>query len=324
MTRWKAIKIAASITATAVALYFVLQQITVDDLKRLPGGIAPGYLIAAFGLYLLANYVRALRYRLLLGGKIGSGRLLEVVVTQNFFNTFLPLRAGEVSYLYMVHGSGAVTPGANLASLLGARLLDLVTALMIPLAMLPFSAAWDHEDSAVRGLAVVAVVVAAGIAGITALGIWQSERIARGFERRAARGTGRWHRGLGHAADTVRALGGLRSGRVLLPVLLLSFACWMFLYLESATILKGAGLPVSIADGIFVNCFPMLAAMTPLYMFGGFGLFEGSVVFGLTLVGIPVEVAVATSLLAHVAELSFITLSAAPMPLLALYRARRR
>ncbi|HTM19507.1 MAG TPA: lysylphosphatidylglycerol synthase transmembrane domain-containing protein [Kofleriaceae bacterium] len=323
MNRWTAIKVAAAIVATAVAMYFVLSQVSVDDLEALPHRIDPAYLALAFGLYLTANVARALRYRVLLGKRIGTARLLQVVFTQNFFNSFLPLRAGEVSYLVMVHQSGTVKPGANLASLVGARLLDFLAALLIPLAALPLTAAWDHPEHSVRGLAAIAAGAAGAIALFAALAIWQSARLARWLERRGERGEGRWHRGLRHLADAVRALAELRSGRVLLPVLALSFGCWLLLYLASATILHGAGLPISTADGVFVNGLPSLVSMTPLYMFGGFGLFEGTVVFGLTLVGVPTEQAVSTSLLAHVAELSMIILPALPMPLVAAYRARR-
>jgi uncharacterized membrane protein YbhN (UPF0104 family) len=118
------VQVAAAVAASWLIGYFVLRQLSFRDLAQLARGASLQLLALGFLCYLGANALRAWRFRALTDDKIPFIKLLRTVVVQNFFNTFLPFRAGEVSYLVMVHRTGVVTPGSNLASLLGARVLD--------------------------------------------------------------------------------------------------------------------------------------------------------------------------------------------------------
>ena len=104
----------------------VVSRLSWKDVSALWFTARPGYLAWGFCAYFLANVLRSWRFRALTGGQISTRIMLRTVMVQNILNTFLPLRAGEVSYLYMVHKSGVVKVGDNVGSLLGARVLDLL------------------------------------------------------------------------------------------------------------------------------------------------------------------------------------------------------
>jgi uncharacterized protein (TIRG00374 family) len=306
------LSLVAAALATLVIGYFVVQQVSWRDVAALRAASDVRFLALGFAAYTLSNVLRALRFRALTGDRISARLLLRTVIVQNLLNTFLPLRAGEASYLYMVHRTGTVGPGDNVGSLLGARVLDLLAALLIPAVTLPLSKA-----SSVQGvpLAWLAALPLFGVLAL-ALAIRRAEALASFIAARAD-GSRVWlNRALSMASDVLRSLAKLRGTSLLGRVSLLTLVCWISIYASGYFTLLGVGLELPFFDCVFAYCFPVIASMTPFYMLGGFGVFEGSIGVGLNLVGVPLSVAMTAALAAHVAELLFVLLPA-PLTLLA-------
>lgn len=300
------LQLAVVLLVMLIVGYFVVQHLDFRSFAQLWGAADLRLLAAGFAAYLLADLLRARRFRALTGDRISTLAFLRAVVIQNFLNTFLPLRAGEASYLFMVHRSGTVKPGENLASLLGARALDAVTALLIPLVTLPLSSAWAAEGRTFVWFAAAAALATATLA----LGIWRAEAVADWLLRRADSRSKLLERALRLGADALRALAQLRRASLLGRVGALTIGCWVLIYLSGYFSLLGVGVRLGFWDSLFAYSFPMIASMTPFYMLGGFGVFEGSVGVGLKLVGVPLQVGMAAGVLLHVAELAFVTLPA--------------
>src|SRR3954453_22500111 len=102
--------------ASLVVGAMVVSSLSLKDISSLLATAQPAYLVLGLGTYFLANVLRARRFRALTGDQIPTRVMLRTVIVQNILNTFLPLRAGEVSYLYMVHRSGVVKAGDNVGS----------------------------------------------------------------------------------------------------------------------------------------------------------------------------------------------------------------
>lgn len=310
----KLLSLLAAIVATVVVGYFVLQQLQWSDLVALRATSDLRFLALGFLAYFGANLLRAARFRALTGDRIASGLFLRTVIIQNLLNTFLPLRAGEASYLYMVHKSGAVKPSDNISSLLGARILDLLAALLIPALALPLSQARSKSGLPLGWLLAVPLV---GIA-LLALGLSRAEALAAFIAARGARmqRPRAWlKRSLQLTSEILLSLGQLRSGRLLGRVTLLTASCWALIYVCGYFSLIGVGLRLPFFDCVFAYSFPVIISMMPFYMLGGFGVFEGTLGVGLNLIGVPLGLATAASLALHVAELAFIVLPA-PLTLL--------
>jgi uncharacterized membrane protein YbhN (UPF0104 family) len=311
MNRRKLLQLLLALVVTVAAGWFVLSRLSFGDLKELAKGFDRGLLALGFLMYLGTNLLRALRFRLLLEEAAATSAFFRIVVVQNFMNTFLPLRAGEISYFYMVHRMG-ITPGKNLGSLLAARALDFLSALIIPVAFAPFA-----RGLAVSGQSLVwaAAFTALLIAGFVVL-LGSAASLADWITAHLVSKRPLVVRGVTLLGDTLRAIGALRARRVLLRVTLLSLGGWALIYGVGYVLLTGAGLALPLADGLFAYGFPTLVSLTPVYMFGGFGLFEGSVGTGLSLVGVPLGTALAVGLLLHVAELLYIALPMLVVPML--------
>jgi uncharacterized membrane protein YbhN (UPF0104 family) len=305
------------VVASVVIGSLVVSRLSWKDLSDLWLTARPGYLSLGFATYFLANVLRARRFRALTGDQIATRTMLRTVIIQNILNTFLPLRAGEVSYLYMVHKSGVVKAGDNVGSLLGARVLDLLAALALPLVALPFSRAWRAEGHAFLWFATLAAAAAVGFA----VGIWRAEPLASFFRQRAQTRHAWLNRGLSVLGDVLSALAQLRNATLLGRVAALTLGCWILVYLSGFVSLIGIGIRIPFADAIFAYSFPTVASMTPFYMLGGFGVYEGSFGVGLHLAGVSLSSAMASALVLHVAELLFVV-GLAPVALLLGLKAR--
>jgi len=299
--------VGASLVVGAV----VVSSLSWKDIASLGATAQPGYLVLGLGTYFLANVLRARRFRALTGDQIPTRLMLRTVIIQNIFNTFLPLRAGEVSYLYMVHRSGLVKAGDNVGSLLGARALDLLAALALPLAALPLSHAWSAQGHPFMWFAIVAATAALGFG----LAIWRAEPLARFLAGQAQNRRPWLNRVLSLGSDMLGSLAQLRRATLLGRVSGLTLGCWCLVYFSGYLNLLGVGIRVPIGDAVFAYSFPTIASMTPFYMLGGFGVYEGSFGAGLHLAGVPLSRAMASGLALHVAELVFV-LSLAPVALL--------
>jgi uncharacterized membrane protein YbhN (UPF0104 family) len=117
-------------------------------------------------------------------------------------------------------------------------------------------------------------------------------------------------KGLSIGSDALRSFNQLRQGHVVGRVAALTFGCWGLIYLCGYASLLGVGIDVRFWDGLFAYSFPMIASMTPFFMLGGFGVFEGSIGVGLHLIGVPLNTAMAGAVLLHFAELLYVLLPA--------------
>ncbi len=311
MKAHKLLSLLLGVVASVAVGSVVVSRLHWKDLLELWTTARPAYLALGFGVYALANVLRARRFRALTGDQIATSTMLRTVIIQNILNTFLPLRAGEVSYLYMVHKSGVVKAGDNVGSLLGARVLDLLAALALPLVALPFSRAWLAEGHTFLWFA----TLAAASALCLAFGVWRAAPLARFFRQRAQTQHAWLNRGLNMLGDVLIALAQLRNATLLGRVAALTLGCWTLVYLSGYVSLIGIGIRIPFADAIFAYSFPTIASMTPFYMLGGFGVYEGSFGVGLHLAGVSVDTAMASALVLHVAELLFV-LCLAPVALL--------
>jgi uncharacterized membrane protein YbhN (UPF0104 family) len=289
----------------------VVSSLSWTDVTALWATANPAYLGLGLVTYFAANVLRARRFRALTGDQIPTRTMLRTVIIQNILNTFLPLRAGEVSYLYMVHKSGVVKAGDNVGSLLGARVMDLLAALALPLVALPFSNAWSAEGHPFLWFASIAAVAASGFA----IGVSRAEPLARFFAMRSQTRRAWLNRLLKLIADVLGSLAQLRRASLFGRVSGLTLACWTLVYVSGYFNLLGVGVRVPFPDAIFAYSFPNIASMTPFYMLGGFGVYEGSFGMGLHLTGVPLGTAMASGLVLHVAELLFV-LGLAPIALL--------
>ena len=247
-----------------------------------------------------ATYLfRAARFQVLLAERrTAIGRMYSVACVHGMLNHLLPMRFGEVSYLYLVRRAFGVSLGEAAVSLLVARLFDYMvvsTIFMIAavrvLPELPGGVGWY-------------LVGAAALAALAVLGLILAVRLSHRLQTWGARIRQERRRGVlswvGQKLDEVaRAFDSASRARVYMRVLGLSVLVWGGVFGTFYCLLRGLGFGVSPWLAIVGGTFAVLTSVLPLSGVGSFGTLEAGWTAGFLLIGFEREQAIASGFAVH-------------------------
>lgn len=119
------------LTVSSALLYIVLSKAGIEQVSSILKSMSPTAFISAILLYIFAQFISTLRWRLLLPGVLGIRKLFSLYMIGSFFNTLLPGLIGgdavKALYLYKVTGKGSL----SLASVFMDRYLGFIMLMMI-------------------------------------------------------------------------------------------------------------------------------------------------------------------------------------------------
>ena len=119
---------------SAVFVVLLLRQVDGGELRDALGAAGPGWLAAGFGVYLVALWLRGLRWRLVLRGTadLSTNDATALVVIGYAANNVLPVRIGELVRAQLLHDRHGADRLAGLGTIVVERVLDgLVLALFL-------------------------------------------------------------------------------------------------------------------------------------------------------------------------------------------------
>ena len=263
----------------------------------------------AFLCYCGVNLMRMESISLILGGKVPRRRVLSLVFLQNFFNVLFSF-SGDAAYVFLLKRRGTVTLGENLASLLAAKILDFFT-----LTSVFFGFVMISGIPALSSLRAPSALIFAASVSLAALSFARPSVLPAlvagagsvvGIGARPA-----FLRVLKQAQEIAGGFSFFRSRRVAGRVALTTLCNWFLTFLSGFLLLRGVGVTIGFGATLFAYTFPIAAGLTPAFVLGGFGSYEGAFAFGLTRVGIAAGQAIASSVALHVQELGFLLVLAA-------------
>jgi hypothetical protein len=299
----------------AVSLLFVALLLWRVDFVELGDAFTdaqPAWLAVAFGVYLVALWVRGARWRLALRGttRISTNDATALVVIGYAANNVLPMRIGELVRVQLLHERHGADRARTLGTIGLERILDgLVLAL--------FLAATIALAGGNATLQVLAAVMGAGFVALTLGLMLLGPRLARDPElatRLLAFAPGRL-RGL-IAPQLARLLEGLtavRGAGAWTAIVVVSATSWA---LEAAMyLLVGVGMGLDLDAPLYLAvCGAANLAIAVPWTSGGIGPFEllareTTVVFGTTIaVGTAYAIALHALLLIPVVLLGLLLL----------------
>lgn len=106
-------------------VWLLLSQIEIKDIPMAIGGIPKLDLIISFVLYTLAIFFKSARFKIILRSDIGLGRIFSIVSLYMFFANILPMRAGELSYMYLLKREDNTSGTKSFASLIVGAVADM-------------------------------------------------------------------------------------------------------------------------------------------------------------------------------------------------------
>ncbi|MCC6191957.1 MAG: flippase-like domain-containing protein [Anaerolineales bacterium] len=257
------------------------------------------YLVPGIGLIWLGLYLRALSWRAILGHQVTYRRVYDAMNEGYLLNNLLPFRLGEFGRAYLISRGSSIPAYQALSSVVVERVIDLIMAVVLLLAFLPYVIGLDLARSAALSSVLLGVAALAGLV-VTARQQARVVRLARAvLERLPGLHAQRW------AARLEAALAGLSVFQD--PRRALAAGGWSFLAWVAAGLgawftllafLPGA-TPVM---GFVVLTVVALAAAVPSLP-GSAGVFELTIVTVLAVFGIDNNRALSFGLIFHAQQI---------------------
>lgn len=311
---------------------FLLRQINLQSLAQLILAIKPGYLLAGAGLYLIKALFRAYRFWRLRSQPTatplakpaakptakptakpmaGFTRMLRITLASSLASQVLPLKLGELTYVYLLKKERSASISQGLSSLLVVRLFDL---LAIALLFIVFSLALRTPQSLTVAFGWILAFIGLLLGIITAVLV-----VAR-FDRKIFGFAGRFGK-LQKFALFIRLRDGLsgifghlrqfRPSETLEWVALaagewlVNFMVFQVILLGMLPGIPGMGLAPHFYDTVVSVTFSALASVLPINSFGNFGTQEAGWTAGLMLLGYAQPAAIYSGFATHLLTLAY-------------------
>ena len=286
------LKILARLVVSAALLYFVLSSIDLTALWQRVKGISPGWILLALTSYVFIQVVTVWRWHRLLRAQhvdVATGTLRESVWVSLFFNNFLPSNIG--GDFVRIADTAAAAGSKTLATtvVLVDRVLGL-TAMVLVASFGAFAASvmgihvpgarWLWIGSAVGVLLAIPVIA---IPKLTADMLRPLRLLKRPWVDERVR---RLEDAINRFRETPSAVVGAFAGALVVQITIVAF------YLLTA---QGLAVPIPLLLGAVLIPVSLAVQMAPLSI-NGFGVREAVFAFFFRRFGLPIDAAVALSL----------------------------
>jgi glycosyltransferase 2 family protein len=298
----------AGFTLGLLLLVFLLRQINLQQLLQLVGSIQPAYLLLGGLLYFAKAVVRSLRF-MRVNQSIPSHfmRMLRLTFATSLASQVLPLKIGELSYVYLLNKDYRASVPTGLSSLLVIRLVDLLSISLLFIAIT--LGVGIPADLAVyfRAILVFMAVLLVMIVGLLLLP-GRDLRFLSAIPRPGP--LAEWeHKPLVQKVmhGIQNFLAGLEQYRATQYLEWTGLGCleWLINYAAFYVLLLGIGMQVTFFATVVCVTFAALASVLPLNSFGSFGPMEAGWATGLVLMGYPPDIAITSGFATHLLTLGY-------------------
>ncbi len=295
-------RIILPILITAGIVLLLLLQISLRDLYTLLRTIDPLWLALGSFAYLLANLLRAIRFRWLIHSKdIPFPDLFRITSFYHLSLMVLPSKLGELSYPYLLNKMSGRNVTEGLASLVVSRVYDFFIILLILL----FVFIRYQTLFRVNPFFLIPVVIFLILLMILVffyigrLLKWFSNILGKIFNRPGRNASFvSWIRQkmdeMAEDSDSIKAR------KTYFPVTLTSVASWVMIFSVFYAYMKGFGVEVSSTRLILGSTIAVIGNALPVSGIGNWGTLEAGWAAGFLMVGLSKEKAITTGFGIHI------------------------
>ena len=295
----KNLKIALSFLIVALLFYFLFRNSDPDlFLKYLSEGNKP-LIAAGVAVYLLAFFVRAMRWKVLLR-HIGSFKVPElapVIVAGYAVNNVLPVRIGEIVRAAIAGKIFKISIPAAFASVFVERVFDGLTIALILSATLFFYPFQENMQTLAWGASLIfALLFLFALSAAFSSKPLEFVRFLRSKAPKLSMPL------FDFAEKFLKGAASLDSWQKIFATFFLSMCVWACELLVYLLIVKAFGVEIPFVGCLVMLCaanLGMLAAPTP----AGLGVFQGAIVFALESFNVPYEQRMAVAVILHAAQI---------------------
>ena len=277
--------------------YLALRGVDYDELWQALRASHPWWLLPALAALAAGIGLRAVRWWSLFApdSRPPLAAVAKALLLGYFFNSILPLRAGEAARVLWLRRRAGVSAVQCGATIVVERTFDVLCLLALFFVALPWipDVSWTDEAAALAGgvtVAVIAIAVAVALyeerplrfllRPLAFLPFLSSERLAQA------------------ARSGVDGLAALRNARISVLAFALTAMSWLVLSLSFWLVLVSFDLGLSAFAGLLVAVATGVALILPSTS-GALGVFEAATVVALAAYGVPRSEALSCALVLH-------------------------
>jgi len=292
-----------SILITAVILFILLSQISLNGLVILLKSVDPVWAALGAAGYLLALLFRALRFKWLIHSKdIPLIELFRITVFHNLSIHVLPLKLGEFTFPYFLNKISGIGITEGLASLITSRVYDFFIILMTFLfASIGFQSFFKTNPILIILLTVfLLVLIFFAFSHMSDLLVWFSNAFGKVSKWREPKNIKSFlwvQRKMNEIAEDFYAI---NARRAYLPISLTSFFSWVMAFWMCYAFLKSFGIDISFLKVVFGFGASLMASALPISGLGNWGTLEMGWTAGFLMAGLNKEKAIASGFGVHI------------------------
>lgn len=315
---------------TVVLIAILLAQIKLSDIISAFQKVSFVSLILAFAIYTLCYLARAIRFNLLLEKTVKN--MFSIVSLSTMLTDLLPARLGELSYVYFLKQLKESSIGSGLATLVIARLFDLIvvggtflSAVFLMKNRPPFFTLVIYM---IAGLLLALLTILALLmlfqqkflkiikriilpanqnnhptnASKLMSATEQQEIPIQAKQRGIKKYTAKIYQEL---ENLLAGFSQLRSKKRVIKIFIMTLSIWFFNYSAVYVLVNQLGLKIPLVGFIIALTLSMFTAFLPVNTFGNFGTTEGVWTLVMVSFGVPKNIAIASGFGYHIIMLVF-------------------
>lgn len=288
---------------TGGLVYLLFLNVDIDDLINIFNKISWSIIIFPFLFYLSSHFFRTLRIYLILEKKVSFQKIVYIVFINNFWNSLLPLRLGELSYIFLLKKENVeVTKGAFTLGTL--RLFDIVAIFIFFSVALFFTTLSNYFFNLfVISFFIFILILLILIVFFRGLIFNFIKRLDNYFKNSSLRMTF-LTKILNQVIGTLEHFIILKSKIMIFNMFILSLLVWFFALLTGYFIMHYL-MGISFFVVVISLCFVMLTYILPIQGLMGFGTTEGAWALVLIMFGFTKEQSIAAGLAFHLLSMFY-------------------
>ncbi|MCJ7624798.1 MAG: flippase-like domain-containing protein [Anaerolineaceae bacterium] len=277
-----------------IALYTVFKLASWQDLSKAFSTIRIGFLIPGLILVTLWLVIRAVTWRTLLEGKVSLSQTFRAINIGYLLNNLLPLRAGELGRAIVLGKSSGLGTSNVLSTIVIERAFDLAFAAGLLLSTLPLALEMEWAKS------VAIITLSLVFIGLLVLFLVanNSKKVQEWIEKYGTRWRISRKYILPQLTSLLTGLEVLTNPRRFLLCLLLSGSSWVIAVIFYYVMLLSIAPDAPLWWAIFSQAVLAMGIALPSAP-AALGVFEASMVGGLTILGVDYSKALAYAILMH-------------------------
>ncbi len=268
-------------------------------------------MLIGFGCYCLLVWSKTLRFRELLSLAIRVHQLFPILALHTFWGNLLPMRTGDVSYVYLMQRRQQVEATQGIASLLVASVIDLVLliSLMVSTAWLlrpklsgRFSWAFLYLMPLLMGVCLVVVLLFACLAPnfCSAIANKGAAVLLRVSSRFPSPVPSLLCWAINKGLEVIQEFTVVRFNARFLRVWGYSVVCLAIRFGFQCYLVAEMGVNIPLTEVLFALAFTNGFNLLPIQTVGNFGTTEFPFTFLLSHFGIPKEIGTVTGFSLHI------------------------